>query len=205
MCRSTAQVRAVCLVSDPGGTHRINAVLLSPVGHEVRGQLVLDQDASANLRRAQHETCRDLAARLPLACELVRDKIQSQRDAARHYQRHGARAAGAIDTALAQMLNRTRSVRSLEELRGVEGQASACWFDLLGQLLQPPWSFTTRNRRPPRDPVNSLLSLGYTWLANRMEVEIRACGLEPTQGVYHELRPGRPSLACDLIEPYRVP
>jgi CRISPR-associated protein Cas1 len=103
------------------------------------------------------------------------------------------------------MWQRTNAVRSLDELRGVEGQASACWFDLLGQLLQPPWSFTTRNRRPPRDPVNSLLSLGYTWLAHRMEVEIRACGLEPTQGFYHDLRPGRPSLACDLIEPFRVP
>ncbi|MFM9966001.1 MAG: CRISPR-associated endonuclease Cas1 [Planctomycetaceae bacterium] len=185
--------------------HKINAVLLSPGGHECRGHLVLDQDSSAALRRAQHEVCRDPALRLRLACDLVHDKLQSQRDAARHYQRHGTRAAGTADQALATLQSRMRAAESLDQLRGWEGQASALWFDLYGQLLQSPWSFTTRNRRPPRDPVNALLSLGYTWLSNRVELEIRARGLEVTQGIYHDLRPGRPSLACDVIEPFRVP
>jgi CRISPR-associated protein Cas1 len=94
---------------------------------------------------------------------------------------------------------------NLDVLRGVEGSASKAWFDLLGALLRPPWQFTHRQRRPPPDPVNALLSLGYTWLLTRTVARIEAAGLEVALGALHEYRAGRPSLACDLMEPLRVP
>ena len=88
---------------------------------------------------------------------------------------------------------------------GHRGQRQLRWFELLGRLLNPPWQFSRRVRRPPTDPVNALLSLAYTWLTNRATARIQAHGLEVALGALHEYHPGRPSLACDLIEPLRVP
>jgi CRISPR-associated protein Cas1 len=76
---------------------------------------------------------------------------------------------------------------------------------LVGQLLLPPRLFTQRVRRPPTDPVNALLSLGYTFLLRRVEARCEAFGLEVALGALHAYRAGRPSLACDLMEPLRVP
>jgi len=69
----------------------------------------------------------------------------------------------------------------------------------------PPWAFKRRVRRPPTDPVNALLSLGYTFLLTRIVARCEAVGLETALGALHDYHPGRPSLACDLIEPLRVP
>src|SRR4051794_19751513 len=92
-----------------------------------------------------------------------------------------------------------------DQVRGFEGAASAAWFAFLGGLFEPPWSFRARARRPPTDPVNALLSLGYTWLLNRMNARAEAAGYEIYLGGLHEYRAGRPSLGCDLIESLRIP
>jgi CRISPR-associated protein Cas1 len=93
----------------------------------------------------------------------------------------------------------------LDVLRGLEGDSTKHWFGLFAQLLKAPWQFPGRVRRPPTDPVNSLLSLGYTWLTNKTIARTEAAGLEIHVGALHEYRPGRPSLACDLVEPLRAP
>jgi CRISPR-associated protein Cas1 len=92
---------------------------------------------------------------------------------------------------------------SVDSLRGVEGAAAVGYFQALTQLFPASLDFTGRNRRPPRDPVNAALSLGYTLL--HFEA-VRAChvaGLDPIIGFFHELDFGRESLASDLIEPWR--
>lgn len=92
---------------------------------------------------------------------------------------------------------------AIDRLRGIEGAAAAAYFAALTQLFPEGLDFTGRNRRPPRDPVNAALSLGYTLL--HFEA-VRAChgaGLDPIIGYFHELNFGRESLACDLIEPQR--
>lgn len=92
---------------------------------------------------------------------------------------------------------------SVDSLRGVEGAAAVAYFQALTQLFPPALDFTGRNRRPPLDPVNAVLSLGYTLL--HFEA-VRAChvaGLDPIIGFFHELDFGRESLASDLIEPWR--
>jgi CRISPR-associated protein Cas1 len=134
---------------------------------------------------------------------VVSAKIASQAQAARHYQRQGCGEAGPVLRRLQEAMGPCAAA-TLEQLRGLEGSASAAWFDLLGRLLQPPWRFEQRSRRPPRDPVNALLSLGYTWLLWRTVARCEAEGLEVNLGGLHEYRPGRPSLACDLMEPLRV-
>ena len=73
------------------------------------------------------------------------------------------------------------------------------------QLFPPSLPYRGREHHPPPDPVNALLSLGYTLLLTRVQAEIAAVGLDPLVGVYHQPRPGKPALACDLIEPLRAP
>ncbi|TVQ89495.1 MAG: CRISPR-associated endonuclease Cas1 [Chromatiaceae bacterium] len=91
----------------------------------------------------------------------------------------------------------------LERLRGLEGAAAAAYFSGYTQLFAPALAFTGRNRRPPRDPVNAALSLGYTLLHYEAVRACQVAGLDPIIGYYHVLDFGRESLACDLIEPLR--
>lgn len=91
----------------------------------------------------------------------------------------------------------------LETLRGLEGGASASYFSAYTELFPESLEFEKRNRRPPEDPVNAMLSLCYTMLHYEMVREIEVIGLDPTIGFYHQFEYGRESLACDLVEPYR--
>lgn len=184
--------------------HDIEVAWLSAGGLRCRGRLVRSDPSRARLRLLQYRALLDGPTALEVARAVVVAKVRSQAAAARHYQRHGA-ASGPV---LAQLAERERAAAqavSLDELRGIEGAASAAWFRLLGEVLQPPWRFTQRVRRPPTDPVNALLSLGYTWLLTRTVARAEAAGLEVYLGALHDFHPGRPSLACDLMEPLRVP
>jgi len=185
--------------------HGIDVVWLSPAGNECRGRLVRYDSSSAALRMIQHRVLAHPPARLELARFIVQAKIESQMKAARHYQRQGLSFAGKFIEQFQSVLAMLPSVASLDALRGFEGQASALWYELFSQLLIPPWTFPGRNRRPPTDPVNALLSLGYTLLFRRAEAKTEAHGLEVALGALHEFRHGRPSLACDFVEPFRVP
>lgn len=184
---------------------QIAVAWLTPAGNACRGRLVRDDSSLTKLRILQHRALADAAACLALAKHVVHDKIQSQLDAARHYQRHGAPLATDSLAALQGFCTRGAAATDLDQLRGVEGAATSVWFRLFGQLLKPPWKFEARVRRPPTDPVNALLSLGYTWLLARAVAQCEAAGLEAALGALHAYHPGRPSLACDLMEPLRVP
>ncbi|MCS7042809.1 MAG: CRISPR-associated endonuclease Cas1 [Bryobacteraceae bacterium] len=91
-----------------------------------------------------------------------------------------------------------------ESARGVEGAASASYFEALRELFPPGLGFEGRNRRPPRDPVNACLSLFYTLLYGAAVEAATAAGLDPAIGFLHEPAPGRAGLACDLVEPFRA-
>lgn len=91
----------------------------------------------------------------------------------------------------------------LESLRGLEGGASASYFKAYITMFPDSLEFTGRNRRPPEDPVNAMLSLCYTLLHYEILREIEVTGLDPVIGFYHQFEYGRESLACDLVEPYR--
>jgi len=88
-------------------------------------------------------------------------------------------------------------------VRGIEGTLARAWFSFLRQKLAPSWGFTARNRRPPKDPVNALLSLSYTLALTRVTALANERGLDPARGYLHEVYSGRPSLALDLLEPLR--
>lgn len=160
----------------------------------------------ATIRIAQCIAAEDGAAVLSLSRTLVRAKLHAQCRtlelalADRPDRRKPLTDARDIVMSLAGSVD---TVASIESLRGTEGAAAAAYFRGLATVFPPALGFRGRNRRPPRDPVNALLSLGYTLL----HVDgVRAChvaGLDPLVGFYHRPAYGRESLACDLIEPLR--
>jgi CRISP-associated protein Cas1 len=92
----------------------------------------------------------------------------------------------------------------LGSLLGLEGAAAAAFFAAYAALFAPSLAFRDRNRRPPRDPVNVCLSLGYTLVHAEAVRAAVAAGFDPFVGFYHDLQHGRESLACDLMEPERA-
>jgi CRISPR-associated protein Cas1 len=116
------------------------------------------------------------------------------------------------DAAVEEARRRLRRARrqlpqagTLDAVRGHEGDGAAALFGVFGRLVKVPgFAFERRTRRPPTDPVNSLLSLGYTLLYHHARAFLRVCGLHAHAGFLHEARPDHPALASDLVEPFRV-
>lgn len=141
-----------------------------------------------------HRTDRGLA----LARELVAAKIDAYAALAR--SRGWSDAAQAIHAPAAQL----GAAGDLDTLMGLEGAAASAWWAAMAERVAPEWRFRGRNRRPPRDPVNALLSLGYTLLGAEVAAAVRAVGLDPAVGFLHGVVPGRDSLVLDLMEPLRA-
>ena len=183
--------------------NRVITVFGSSGGHQYRGHLMSLATETTLLRRWQHFAESDSVMKLKIAKNFVQSKISSELKTARHYQRHGIPIASDLITNHTIRLDRIVRVTSLGQLRGFEGAATAEWFSLMRTILRPPFEFRSRIRRPPPDPVNSMLSLTSTWLLQKAATAILDRGLELNVGFLHEYRPGRPSLACDLMEPLR--
>ena len=92
---------------------------------------------------------------------------------------------------------------TLDQVRGVEGLAAKDYFGCWDALLKEPWSFPRRNRRPPTDPVNSLLSFAYGLLRVQVTAAVHLAGLDPYIGYLHEVHHGQPSMVLDLMEEFR--
>ena len=141
---------------------------------------------------------------LQIAREIVRGKILNQRTLLR---RHGRDLPPEVVPRLKSLAHLALSVKSAEALQGVEGAAAALYFrhfpKMLSQGLSPEFDFSGRNRRPPTDPVNAILSLGYALLTKDFTVTVDAVGLDPYVGVFHHFGHGRPALALDLMEEFR--
>ncbi len=140
-----------------------------------------------------------------LAAAFVSGKIRNSRTLLR---RHGGKEAAATVGQLAGLARQAEAERRLERLLGIEGTAARLYFGAFGRLLAPRgplgvFDFEARNRRPPRDPVNAMLSFVYALLVKDTLVAALAAGLEPYLGLYHRPGFGRPALALDLAEEFR--
>ncbi len=185
---------------------RIDTVFLSLHG-KFRGRLMHHHSKNVNLRLAQYDALRDRARALELARAMVRGKIANMRAFLFKAGRRHTAGAPLTETAyrLGAVQEQLGDAETLDEVRGFEGRASALYFEVFqGLLKNPDFQFAGRNRRPPLDPVNVLLSLGYTLLANAVETAVQIVGLDPYVGALHEIAYGRPSLVCDLMEEYRA-
>jgi CRISPR-associated protein Cas1 len=90
-------------------------------------------------------------------------------------------------------------------LMGLEGDGAKQYFQAIGTIIPKAYNFTCRNRRPPKDPVNAMLSLGYALLQGYVTIGVAAVGLEPFAGVLHADRSGKPSMVLDMMEEFRQP
>lgn len=172
------------------------------------------QSGNVLLRRAQHRQTDDPALALGIAQAMVAAKAANQRGLVRRVLRdYGAGMApdarAALDSAERRLSDATRlALRSpdLDTLRGQEGEAANAYFGTFPHFLRnPAFTFDGRSRRPPRDPVNAVLSLLYVLLAQDCRAACEVHGLDPQMGFLHRDRPGRMSLALDLMEEFRAP
>lgn len=178
-------------------------VFLSQRG-EYRGRLVGQVTPHVPLRRAQYARSADAAFTLEMAKGFVRAKLQHQRALLqRHNRERGDTEIEASIASLAQALDEVERKTAVSSLLGVEGAATAAYFKGLRRLFDPKWKFDDRNRRPPRDPVNVLLSFGYTLLAEACSSAVQTVGLDPYAGFLHEVAYNRPALGLDLMEEFR--
>jgi CRISPR-associated protein Cas1 len=158
-------------------------------------------------RAAQFAAARDPNKCLALARQLVRDKAANQRT----LLRRNAPSSATLDRCIADiddLVTRIDAAGSIESLLGIEGNLASRYFSQFSTLLKPRdfdacWDFASRNRRPPTDPVNAMLSFGYALLTKECTVALMTEGLDPWWGFYHRPRHGRPALALDMMEPMR--
>ncbi len=157
---------------------------------------------NVELRLAQFATAADRRASLPLARSFVVGKIKNSRTLLR---RHFNEDADRILPRLAELAQKAASTANCESLLGIEGMAAKLYFSGFTTLFKTDSVFDLdgRNRRPPRDPVNAMLSFVYAVLAKELTVTAYACGFDPLLGFFHRPRYGRPSLALDLAEECR--
>jgi CRISPR-associated protein Cas1 len=135
----------------------------------------------------------------------VRGKLKNYRNALLRANREGTRVDfSAAITKLEQVIKPIDQTDKIDSLRGLEGAGSAAYFGVFGQLIRAEgFSFGKRNRRPPLDPVNALLSFSYSLLLHDVQSAVNIVGFDPYLGYLHTERYGRPSLALDLMEEFR--
>lgn len=173
--------------------------LLNPSGTHVWARLASDSSGRAMGRMLQFQAYEDTTWRLQTAKLAVVGKLVATQQAARHYQRQGKRLTPNLVRKYDLVIESARTAATVDQLRGLEGHGAATWFAEYGKLFGNRWKFDGRNRRPPRDPVNAMLSLGYMLLYRRCTARLEAAGFEASLGALHEFRSGRMSLACDLM------
>lgn len=144
----------------------------------------------------------DYQLSLRVAREIVRAKVLNQRVLVQRHAEQAAWAKRALQ-GMADMAGRVDKVATLDELRGLEGNAAREYFGLLRRMLKEPMGFERRAYHPPTDPINALLSFLYTLLLHDCIAACDGIGLDAYLGFFHALDFGRPSMALDLEEAFR--
>lgn len=180
-----------------------DVVFLSEDGR-FKGRLVGELTPHVPLRRAQYRRMDEADFGLRLAQGIVAAKLSHQRTLLQRHNRelNDPEIVSAIER-LGEAVKTVDRRTTIASLNGHEGAATAAYFSGLRRLFGPEWKFERRARRPPPDPVNVLLSLGYTLLSNTARGAVQAAGLDPYAGFLHEYVYNRPSLALDLLEEFR--
>ncbi len=187
------------------GQRNIGVVIIG--GQGMKPQMLLPNSQLDPTRRInQYHSSLNPDFCLQISKDLVKQKIDyclekilAVRD---NYPKHRYEMTVAIRN-LKSFSESVANQESIASLRGLEGAASVMQFRLLALMAPVRLQFRGRNRRPPRDPLNAVLSLGYTMLQQECILACHGAGLDPAIGYYHKLRHARASLACDIMEPLR--
>lgn len=179
------------------------------LGGRFKGALVGAASKNGVLRMHQAQVAGSPERRLPFAQAIVRGKIRNQRTLLqRAARRRAAERLARPLKRLEELAEQAQQATSVSTLMGIEGTAARLYFAGFAQILGGPKAdaelrFDRRTRRPPRDPVNALMSFAYALLTSDITAAIHAAGLDPYVGLYHGQRYGQPALGLDLVEEMR--
>ena len=192
------------LCSDSG----ISLTFLSPNGRFV-SRVQGATHGNVLLRKAQYALSDDEGWSMHVAQLMIAAKIQNYRNILRRYIRDYGDCKEVDDAVRVLDANKRYALHAEDKtkLMGFEGIASNAYFEVLSKLIlnqKEAFPFNGRNRRPPKDAVNAMLSLAYTLIANDCAAALETVGLDPYVGFLHVLRPGRTSLALDMMEEFRA-
>lgn len=186
----------------------VSLTFLTPHGRFV-SRVQGETKGNVLLRKAQYKYSDDEEVSLHIAKVMIAGKVQNYRNILRRFIRdYGEnndvdKVVRDLDLCKRNILR----VNSKTDLMGIEGQAANAYFSVFANLIiqqKQDFPFSGRNRRPPKDAVNAMLSLAYTLIANDVAAALETVGLDPYVGFLHALRPGRTSLALDLMEELRA-
>ena len=167
---------------------------LSPFGKYL-GAAMPGHSRNGQLRLAQYGAYNDVDAKLTLVKAMVSAKIHNQYGV---LYRHGQK-----ENSLKARKALVAQQHSVDQVRGIEGLAAREYFAQIAMMLSEEWKFSGRNRRPPTDPVNALLSFGYALLRTQVTSAVHMAGLDPYIGYLHEVHHGQPAMVLDLMEEFR--
>jgi len=208
----TYKLRQVILFGSVEITHRaliqllrneVDVVFLSQNGRYL-GRLATPEARNVFLHKRQYRLLDDEAFGLRAAKAMVGGKLANMATLLMRIKRTRHESlAGRKAEAIQELIRMMASVDSIDSLRGYEGRGAAHYFEAFPRGFLEDWGFTRRVRRPPTDPVNSVLSLLYTFLMNRVYAAVRIASLDPYPGFLHTIDYGRYSLVLDLMEEFR--
>lgn len=186
----------------------VSLTFLSPSGRFI-GRFQGPVKGNVLLRTTQYKVAQDTERTLGISRLFIAGKIQNYRSVLRRFLRDYGSHPEVEDVSTSMERSKYLALRadSAEILRGIEGDAASQYFSVFSKLIiqqKDTFVFNGRNRRPPKDAVNALLSFAYTLLTNEITSALESVGLDPYVGFFHTLRPGRPSLSLDLIEELRA-
>ena len=175
------------------------------VNGRYRGRLISGFGKNIILRRLQFQKLDDQEFVLEAAKRFVEGKLKNYRTILRKHNREFKNKD--VEKSIHQLryfIGKLDKADGVPNLLGFEGKGSFAYFQAFGHLIKSgQFFFAGRNRRPPKDPVNAMLSFGYTFLVNTVQTQVNIAGLDPYLGSLHSVDYGRPSLVLDLMEEFR--
>lgn len=190
----------------------ISVCFLTPYGR-FRARVVGKSYGNVLLRKEQYKVSMDATECVKISKNIIIGKIYNEKWLVERYIREyplriHEQLLKDISNKLTEYMDNVKNCTDLDTLRGFEGKAQVCYFQGFNELIlnqKEDFIFDGRNKRPPQDPVNSLLSFTYTLLSNEVASALETVGLDSYVGFMHQDRPGRISLALDLVEELRAP
>lgn len=175
-------------------------------GGKYLGHSCAESSRNIFLRLAQYRQYNDLEKRIAMAKVIVENKINNQIALIKHFRWTGIEYDWHKDVQeLKTQKKHLADAKTANQILGIEGFCSSIYFKAYGKIFKCKFSFKGRNRRPPKDPINVILSLGYTFLTREVSEALEAESFEMYLGFLHGIRYGRKSLALDIVEEFRQP
>lgn len=174
------------------------------------GSTTAESSKNIFLRLAQYDLYQSKKKRMKIACSIVENKIRNQIYVIENHrwkleEKEWKEEANQILSQIYEILDKVKNAETTSQLMGLEGKASHLYFKSYGKMFQCEIKFNGRNRRPPKDPINVIISLGYTFLMKEVSSALEAESFEMYMGFLHGIRYGRKSLPLDIVEEFRQP